>query len=156
MKKIFYFSDSSLKFVEIKNFQTRILAVLIFSTIILTSLVVGGYFILESFTSTTVSVATLKKENKELKEKLSEVAASYEILRSGIDSLIKMNEELRIAANLEPLSEDERLIGTGGSEPYFSSGVFGIISPDLNDALNVVDDLSRKLEFEMAQFHENK
>jgi murein DD-endopeptidase MepM/ murein hydrolase activator NlpD len=154
MKKIFYFSDSSLKFVEIKNFQTRILAVLIVSTIILTSLVIGGYFILESFTSTTVSVATLKKENKELKVKLAEVAASYESLRAGIDSLVKMNEELRVAANLEPLSEDERLVGTGGSEAYLSSGVFGIISPDLNDALNVVDDLNRKLEFELSQFNE--
>jgi len=89
MKKIFYFSDSSLKFVEIRNFQTRLLVFLLISTVILTSLVVGGYYLVDSFASTTVSVATLKRENKELRQKLMEVASNYDHLRTGIDSLIK-------------------------------------------------------------------
>ncbi|HLG32024.1 MAG TPA: M23 family metallopeptidase [Ignavibacteriaceae bacterium] len=154
MKKVFYFSNSSLKFVEIKNFQTRLLLFLFISTIILTSLVVGGYYLVDSFVNSTVSVATLKRENKELKKKLMEVAYSYEQLRTGIDSLIKLNDELRITSNLPPISKDERLIGVGGSDKYFASGVFGVISPDLNDALTTVDELTRKLEFEKAQFQE--
>jgi murein DD-endopeptidase MepM/ murein hydrolase activator NlpD len=154
MKKIFYFSDSSLKFVEIRNFQTRLLVFLLISTVILTSLVVGGYYLVDSFASTTVSVATLKRENKELRQKLMEVASNYDHLRTGIDSLIKLNEELRLASNLAPISTDERLIGVGGSDKYFLSGAFGVISPDLNDALTAVDELTRKLEFEKAQFKE--
>jgi murein DD-endopeptidase MepM/ murein hydrolase activator NlpD len=155
MKKIFYFSDSSLKFVEIKNFKTRLLLFLVTSTIILTSVIVGGYFIFSSLTNSTVSVSSLKKENRELKNKLVEVANNYNQLRGGIDSLIMLNKELRLASNLEIVSPEEYLVGVGGSDNnYYVSGLAGVLSPDLSNALTVVDELTRKLEFEKEQYRE--
>jgi len=152
MKKFFYFSDSSLEFVEIKNFKSKLISYLAISTVILSLFVLTGYLLISSLTSSAKSNASLVRENEMLVQKLTEVASSYENLRSGIDSLIYENDQLRISANLEPIQPEIRLVGIGGDDNNFTSG-FSINSGnlDLNDAIDLVAEITRKYEFEKSQ-----
>ncbi len=155
MKKFFYFSDSSLEFVEIKNFKSKLISYLVISTIILTLVVFTGYLVISSLTSSSKSHASLMRENDMLKQKLTEVASGFENLRSGIDSLVFVNDQLRISANLEPIQPEMRLVGIGGNDFNFSPE-FSINSGnlDLNDAIDLVDEITRKFEFEKSQHQE--
>jgi murein DD-endopeptidase MepM/ murein hydrolase activator NlpD len=152
MKKFFYFSDSSLEFVEIKNFKSKLISYLAISTVILSLFVLTGYLLISSLTSSAKSNASLVRENEMLVQKLTEVASSYENLRSGIDSLIYENDQLRISANLEPIQPEIRLVGIGGGDNNFTSG-FSINSGNLglNDAIDLVAEITRKYEFEKSQ-----
>ncbi|NNG27442.1 MAG: M23 family metallopeptidase [Ignavibacteriaceae bacterium] len=152
MKKFFYFSDSSLEFVEIKNVKTKFISYLAISTVILTLVVFTGYLLISSLTSSAKSHASLVSENEMLKQKLTKVATGYENLRSGIDSLVIVNDQLRTSANLEPIQPEMRLVGIGGSDINFSTE-FSISSGniELTDAIDLVDEITRKFAFEKSQ-----
>ena len=155
MKKFFYFSKSSLEFVEIKNYKTKLISYLAISTVILSLVVFTCYLLISSLTSSSKSHAFLVRENDMLKQKLTEVASRFENLRSGIDSLVLVNDQLRVSANLEPIQPEVRLIGVGGNGLNFSTE-FSISSGnlDLNDAIDLVDEITRKFEFEKSQHRE--
>jgi murein DD-endopeptidase MepM/ murein hydrolase activator NlpD len=111
--------------------------------------------IIAQVTGSGKSLLTLKKENAFLRNKLGENADLYKKLNSSLDSLINVNNTLRIAANLPPVSEEEKIIGVGGG--YFDNDVDFIgnaISEDLKQALGYVDEVNRKVEFEKLQFQE--
>lgn len=91
-------------------------------------------------------------ENKILKEKLVQLAGNYTQLKTGLDSLINLNDQLRIVANLEPVSEEERLVGIGGSSTDILSKVISSKDFDISNALNVIDEMTRKFEFEKIQY----
>ena len=150
MKKYFYFSKSSLKFIEIKNFKSKALAVLISGAFILTSLFIIAYFFIGRYFDSNLTSAALKQENDELKKKLEEISVSYQNLRAGIDSLSILKSELRNTANLEPISSDERMLGIGGNEEFYFSK---FITSDfkVENALKLVDEMIRKFEFEKDQ-----
>ncbi len=148
MKKFYYYSNSKLKFVEIKSFWAKFFGFLSGSTLLLTAIFLGGYFLISSLTDSYSSVSSLKNENRLLKSKIIEVAGNYDKLRSGLDSLINLNDQLRIVANLEPVSPGERLVGIGGSSENYINKILANEDFDLNHALEVVDDMTRKFDFE--------
>ncbi len=151
MKKYFYFSKSSLKFIEIKNFKAKAIAVLSGATFVLTSLFVIAYFFIGKYFDTNLTSAALKSENDELKNKLKEITHLYKNLHTRIDSLSFLNSELRVAANLEPISDDVKLLGIGGSDESLFNNSF-ITDSELNEALETVDEMIRKFNFEKYQF----
>jgi len=154
MKKFYYYSNSKLKFVEIKRFWAKFFTYLSASTIILSAVILGGYFLLTSLTDSYKSVSSIKSDNKILKKKLVELAGDYNKLRDGLDSLIDMNNQLRIVANLQPISPEERLVGIGGSSDNFFNKILNNDDDfNLNNALKVVDEMTRKFEFEKTQYN---
>lgn len=152
MKKYFYFSKSSLRFIEIRNFKAKVLFVLLGTSFVLTSIFFIAYFILGNYFDSNLTNAALKRENDELKRKLKEIAFSYKNLRAGIDSLAVFNSELRITANLQPITDDVRLLGTGGSDKTYFTNSF-ITDSELDNALLAVDEMINKFEFEKYQFN---
>jgi murein DD-endopeptidase MepM/ murein hydrolase activator NlpD len=150
MKKYFYFSKSSLKFIEIKNFKSKALAVLIGGAFILTSLFIIAYFFIGRYFDSNLTNAALKQENDELKRKLKEISVSYKHLRSGIDSLSVLNSELRNTANLEPISSDERMLGIGGGEDIIYENLT-VSDFEMDNALKFIDEMIIKFEFEKDQ-----
>ncbi len=97
---------------------------------------------------------SIRSENSILRHKLEEITTNYSLLNKELDSLIKVNNELRIAANLPVLSEDEQMLGTGGGrfdEPFelISDGDL-----DVNKALEFIDVVNKKVAFEKEQFHD--
>ena len=144
-KTIIYFPK------EQKNYASKkILIVLSIS-----SLIFGSYSIFSILGSPDFNIQSLRSENKLLKNELKTMMSNYKELSGKIDSLSKTNNDLRLAVNLHPVSEDELKVGVGGG--YFDNTI-DFLSNDaeseLSKAKSFVDEISRKIQFEKAQFLE--
>ena len=155
MNKLYYFSKSQLQYIEVRNIRSK-LAFFAGSVIFLIFLCAfSGYFILNSSFSPINSYSRMHSENAILKEKLDEIESQYARLNNQLDNLVKVNGDLRIAANLPPLSADEMKLGVGGG--YFDNSVdfsSGKIDSKLQKTLAIVDGITRKFEFEKANYLE--
>lgn len=155
MKKLYYFSSSKLQFLEVKNFKKKLVLYFFTAVLILTATVYGTLKFVSEVTGSGKSLSTLEEENNYLKNKITETASLYKKLDTELDSLVNENNTLRIAADLPPVSEEERQVGVGGG--YFDNDLDFInsdLATDLKSALSYVDEVSRKVEFEKNQYVE--
>jgi murein DD-endopeptidase MepM/ murein hydrolase activator NlpD len=153
MKKLFYFSSSKLQYIEVKNFKKKLFLYFTVAVLILTATVYGTLSFISEVTSSGKSLSTLKQENKYLQDKLQETVSLYKGLDLELDSLKTMNNTLRIASNLPPISDEERQVGVGGG--YFDNDIDFInndIASVLQNALSYVAEVKRKVDFEKLQF----
>ena len=153
MKKYYYFSEKSLEFVEVKNFKNKFIFIVSSIALSFAVLVFGGYFAITSITNSRGDLASLKNENRILKAKLLEITDQYKEVQESLIDIDSKTENLRIAANLEPLSQDERLLGIGGGS--FDNAIdFLNYSEELNldETIKLIDVVSRQIEFEKAQY----
>jgi len=155
MKKYYYFSENSLAFVELKSFKSKLIIYISLTSLLFTTLLFGGYFFISSVTNTRGDLASVKNENRYLESKLIELTDRYETLQLKLNDLGEKTENLRIAANLEPISDDERLLGVGGGS-FDNSLDFLITSDDLDleKAIIFIDNITNKFEFERLQYRE--
>lgn len=150
MKKLFYFSKSTLKYVEIKNFKLKLFMLLIGLSLLFTLIFLLFSQIFGIASNSSMTIVALKNENKELKKEIDRIAESYSNILKEIDSISALNVELRVAANLQPISEDERLMGVGGSADYLLSRL-NIRDGEVKNLLNSVDDIIKAVQFEKEQ-----
>lgn len=164
MKKIYYFSRQKLKFIEIKNFRKKLLFSLSSAVFVISLIVFGLYWLISNLSNSDSSVKDLIAENNSLKSKLIKISNQFNSLSIELDSISSRNSDLRIMANLPPLSDDERKVGVGGNK-LFNDYDFSTLSDneDISSALELVDEVSRKLELEKnyykkitAKLEENK
>jgi murein DD-endopeptidase MepM/ murein hydrolase activator NlpD len=151
MKKLFYFSKSTLQYVEIGKFKSK---VAIFVSSLLLMVIAsgfGGYFILSSIFNFGKHAGS---DNKIITEQLNGIVHNYYKINSELDSLVKVNNDLRITANLPIISDEEKRVGVGGG--YYDNSID--FSKDLNSRLKTavvyVDEISRKIEFEKTNYAE--
>lgn len=151
MKNLFYFSKNELRFVEIKNYKKKILSVLCLSFFLLCGVGYGTYSAFSALLSSGNNSQSLASDNRILTGKLNELVKTLDKMGKEIDSLSKFNNELRIAANLSPITAEERKLGTGGGS-FDNSLDFLKSSSELKikEALNYVDQIQKKLEFEKS------
>ena len=150
MKKLFYFSKSSLKYIEIKHFKLKLFTVLIASSLIFAAaFIVFSYFFGVS-SNPNLNISSLKNENKELKKEIERITESYREMLSDVENISALNEELRVSANLQPISDEERLLGVGGSANYLNSNL-NIRDVEVKNLLKSVDEMIKALEFEKNQ-----
>lgn len=155
MNNFYYFSKTKLKFIEIKNFSRKFLSLVVILVLIVSTMLFGGYFLITSFINSDSQLSSLKAENKELSDKLTEVVSLYKKLNSSIDSLSSINNELRVAANLPPVSAEDKSLGTGG-------GTFDNIlnfskrnsKIDLDELSEFIDNVQNKIAFEKSNYME--
>ena len=77
MKKIFYFSKPSLKYVEIKHFKLKLFSVLFISALLFALIFMVFYYYIDLGTNTSTTIYTLKRENRELKKEIERIGTSY-------------------------------------------------------------------------------
>lgn len=155
MKKLYYFSKSKLQFIEIKGYKAKLAAYFTLSVLTFSALIFGAYFFINSITNPESSMIALKAENDAMKQKLLEIVDKYKDLNNEIDSLRKYDTELRLAADLEPVSDEEKQVGVGGG--YFDNSVDFLNNKsafNLKDAISFVDEVTRKISFEKSQYDE--
>ncbi len=153
MKKFYYFSESKLNFVEIKNFNRKFVIVVSVSVFFLTSVLFGGYLVIDNYFNPDNKIAHLKSKNREISKKLSAVLTLYKDLSLSVDSLSRKNDKLRIAANLDPVEEDVRQLGTGGgSFSEFLDLASGNIN--MNEVSDYVDRVEKQVELEKSNYKE--
>ncbi|MEJ2616195.1 MAG: M23 family metallopeptidase, partial [Ignavibacteriaceae bacterium] len=132
------------------NFGKKILKIII---LVVFSIFLSGYSLYSVFGSSDNNIQSLRSENKSLKKELKSMIAKYRDMSVKIDSLAKTNNDLRLAVNLRPLSDDELKVGVGGG--YFDNTI-DFLSNDAEDELakasSFVDEISRKISFEKSQF----
>lgn len=155
MKHFYYFSKNKLKFVEIKNFYRKFVFLILFFSVINAFLVFSGYFIVNEILNPDSEVKALQQKNIGLQNQLSELIDKYEEFESNLDNLISHSNDLRLRVNLDPLTEEDRNIGVGGSafENYIPNN--SIEFDNLLKQLNVyVDQINTKMELEKSNYSE--
>ena len=150
MKKLFYFSKASLKYIEIKHFKLKLFTVLLASSILFAALFVVFYYFFGVSSNPNLTISSLKNENKELKNEIERITESYREMLSDVENISALNEELRVSANLQPISDEERLLGVGGSANYLTSNL-NIRDLEVKNLLKSVDEMIKALEFEKNQ-----
>ncbi|MEO8399166.1 MAG: peptidoglycan DD-metalloendopeptidase family protein [Ignavibacteriaceae bacterium] len=108
---------------------------------------------ISSFTSSQKDLSELNDENKILRQKITQIASEYQTLDGELNKLRKKNDDLRIIANLPPVSNEERMVGVGGG--YIDNKIDFISDPEnlkLKEALGYVDEVSRKIDFEKSLY----
>jgi murein DD-endopeptidase MepM/ murein hydrolase activator NlpD len=154
MKKLYYFSKSRLQYVEIRNFKSKL--TVFFGFLLLMAMVSGiiGYFVISSVFNSNKIFTHSGKENILINDKLNGIVQNYYKINNELDSLLKVNNDLRIAADLPVISDEETRVGVGGG--YYDNNID--FSRDVNSrlkkALLYVDEISRKIEFEKAKYTE--
>ncbi len=140
---------------RLRSTKNKSIIISAFITLVLSFLFAGSYIIISGNFSGDSRVQSLRKENKQIKKQYTQLLETFENLETRIDSLANYSNNLRIAANLDPLSDDERNVGTGGSEfksvINASSGKMNRVVSSIN---NFVDKISAKVNFEKNNYNE--
>ncbi len=155
MKKLYYFSKTKLQFVEITNFKVKFLTSFIIAVVVASALIIGGYYVIYSAANPEKGYSELTNENQILRDKISDIVTEYKGLDKQLTNLRKANDDLRIAANLPPVSDEERMVGVGGG--YIDNKIDFLANPEnleLKKALNYIDEVSRKIQFEKTLYGE--
>ena len=87
MKKLFYFSKASLKYVEIKNFKLKLFSLLLVLSLLFTTLFLTINYFLGIYSSPEYRISSLRNENRELKEEIKRIAESYKELANDVDNI---------------------------------------------------------------------
>ena len=153
MKKIFYFSKPSLKYVEIRHFKLKLFSLLIVSSLLMTFVFILLFYFTGIGSNSTIALYSLKRENGNLKQEIKRISESYNKILADIDSISEINNQLRITANLQPISDEERLAGTGGSEDFLATGL-NTKDAETKNLLTYVDDMIKIVRFEKNQSKE--
>jgi len=126
-----------------------------FFSIINAFLVFSGYFIVNEILNPDSEVHALQQKNRNLQDQVSELIDKYEGFEKNLDELISQSNDLRLQVNLEPLTNEDRNIGVGGSvfENYIpnNSIEFDNLLKKLN---NYVDEINTKIELEKNNYTE--
>ncbi len=151
MKKFYYFSEKSLNFLEIKHFREKLIAIFITSLLLFSSILLGTFYLLTNNYDKDKYISVFN-ENQELKSKITTLSNNYSNLENQLNDLTKMSNDLRLAANLEPISVEERLFGIGGSNNV--DKLFTGFGKNVANATTIIDEVTRRFEFEKTQFNE--
>ncbi len=154
MKKFYYFSEKSLNFLEIKHFKEKTIAIFTISVLLLSSISFGVFYLISNLSDRDSNIKALNQENKILKEEFSSLTSQYIKLESELESLTEISNDLRLAANLNPISLEERKLGVGGSNTI--DKLFSDLGSDISKTINVADKVLRRFEFEKSQYLEIK
>ena len=152
MKKFYHFSNKSLNFVEIKHFKAKLTSIIIASVIVFSSILLGVFYTISILVNSDQSISAIQSENSILKQKLTSLGDKYVQLESQLTDITRMSNDLRLAARLEPISPEEKLLGIGGIKSV--DNLFDGTNSDLNNTIKLVDNVIRKFEFEKSQFEE--
>lgn len=155
MKTFYYFSKNKLKFVEVKNFQQKFFFVLVFTSIIISFFLIGGYYIFDEIINADYKISSLKSSNNELKEKLAEYNSKFASLKNQIDEIGKKNNEFRLLTNLTPIQDDDYGIGgnTFKNTNYSTSNELRKLLDNMDQA---IDNITVKVNVEKGSFDEAK
>ncbi|MCF8240259.1 MAG: peptidoglycan DD-metalloendopeptidase family protein [Melioribacteraceae bacterium] len=155
MKHFYYFSKKKLKFVEIKDFYKKFIFLIGFFAVISSFFIFSVYFMVKEIINPDAEVESLLAENRQLSEKLDDLLYTYKEFDQNLNELSNVNNDLRLAVNLDPIDDEDKKVGMGGK-------IFNDITPtssaDVENLINNIDAyverVSAKLNFEKNNYNE--
>ncbi len=115
MKKYYYFSKTKLKFIEIDNYRQKYIGIVLLSSLLVSFLLFGIYLIINNSVSPNSQLKQLQSDNRLLKSELIKIQDNLRYYSQKFDSLSIINNDLRLATNLPPISAEDRNVGNGGA-----------------------------------------
>ncbi len=153
MKKIYYFSKSKLQFVEINNFYKKFVFLVGTLSVIIAFILFGTYYIINGLLNPENDVVSLRVKNRELESKLKSLLEQYAELNDKIDRISKTDNDLRLAVNLEPITDEEREVGIGGGKDF---DIVPTASDEVNEVItglsHYANVISAKVNFELNNY----
>ncbi len=143
MKNFYYYSESKLRYVQIKYLKWKICSFFCVPLVLAAAIIFSGSFIQSS-------PENLKAEGIS-SVKIKEILNKYQTLEDEFEDLIKQNNELRLAANLAPLTEDEIQFGIGG-ESFKDLSLAGATNDDIEKINETLVSLENKFVAEKENY----
>lgn len=152
----YYYDPESCTFVEVERTWKDHLAhygQILGLAVILTGLAVWA---LDVYWVTTPEEQSLKIENQALERQLDQVSGRMSTLSSQLDTLAQRDQRLyRRLFQMEPISEDIRQVGVGGSDPYKEFDEMGEdASALLKNTAQKLDKLERQMSLQGNSYQE--
>lgn len=152
----YYYDPETCTFVEVERTWTDVAAQygqIVGLAVILTGLAVWG---IDVYWVTTPQEQSLKVENKALERQLDRVNGRMSTLSAQLDTLEKKDQTLyRRLFQIEPISEDVRKVGVGGSDPYEQFDEMGQdASTILRETAEKLDELERQVSLQGESYRE--
>lgn len=147
MRQIFLMTDKKLRIVTVRDLARKN-AIGIGLLIVLISVIsIMGFEIITNSIGNSKALSSVNEIGDSQKSKeLAELLKNY---NEKLTNLIKQNNDLRIAANLDPLTDEEFMMGTGGSSLISAENFFkGKNYSELGDASKILDEIERKIAFQ--------
>lgn len=153
MKKYYYFSKSKLKFIEIDGYYRKFISLVLISSLIVSLIFFTLYLVLGETVSPNSHLKNLEAENRLLKNEL--ITTHYKLVdySDKFDSLAILNNDLRLANNLEPITDEDFNLGAGGAvfnrlNFYGDSEITNII-----DSLDIfIESIDLKIKLEKKSY----
>ncbi|MCC5915363.1 MAG: M23 family metallopeptidase [Balneolaceae bacterium] len=154
----FYYDEEKCEFIPVsyekKKKVVHTLSFWLINGIVLASM---GIALLSHYVGTPAEIA-LKAENRALLNQLETTRSSIINLESQLGEISELDNEMyRSVLGLEPIPEEERMAGTGGSDPYSH---FDLYSEETSEILrwtaSRLDNLERRLGIQKMSFDEVK
>jgi len=116
-----------------------------------------GITLLSNYIGTPAELA-LKAENETLYREMESARSSISDLESRLESIAEMDNEMyRSVLGLDPIPAEERLAGTGGSDPYTEFDVYSEKTSEiLRWTARKLDNLERRVGIQKVSFDEIK
>ncbi len=147
-RKLFYYSEESVTYVEAKGFRARFAVSVIASALAVIGLLfVGNHYFGDVLGIDFERAELVSAENQILKEQIRTLTAKLTDLTGVMDRLAVRDNELRVAVNLPEVDSDTRSLGTGGTKDDLS---IGLVSRDAGDLISTSRRLLDRLEGEVT------
>jgi len=152
----YYYDSETCSFVEVERTWTDVLAYagqILGLAVVLTGLVVWA---MDAYWLKTPEEEALRVENKALEQQLDRVGGRMTMISSKLDTLEQRDERLyRRLFQIEPISNDVRQVGVGGTDPYkeFDRMDEGTASL-LKSTAQKLDKLERQMSLQSTSYRE--
>lgn len=143
--KIFYFSDSTLGYHEVKYFKTKALV----SVVVLGCALFGAFYGINYLLGDPLNVTNqnnLATENTVLKDQLRQLTAKATFVQRSLDELANHSNQLRLMVDLKTIDSETRKASVGGS---LNTAEFGFLGREAGTLLAGSYDILSKLEREV-------
>lgn len=151
----YYFDPETCTFVEVETSYKHYVKQAALLLGIALALTAGALWLVDEYWFGTPEEIALRSENQVLQEKLSRVGERMQTLNKELNQLAETDRELyRTLLQAEPISDDVRQVGVGGSDPYESYDRFGTeTSSLLRETSQTLDQLERRMSLQSKSFH---
>lgn len=157
-KNHFYYDSERCEFVPVEyDFKKKLIHSLSFWLINGIVLATFGISILTNYIGTPAEIM-LKDENEALVEQLKRAESSIIDIENQLQAISELDNEMyRTILGLDPITEDLRVGGTGGTDPYSEFDYFSQETSEiLRSTASKLDRLERRLGVQEVSFDEVK
>ena len=152
----YYFDPETCSFVEVETSYKQYLGPAALVLVLALVLAGGITWVMDTYWIGTPEEVALKSENEALQEQLTRVSERMGVLSQELDKLAETDRELyRTLLQADPISEDVRQVGIGGSDPYEAYDRFdGVTSSLLRTTAKTLDRLERQMNLQSTSYRE--